>query len=261
MTLSLITVCYNSEAHIRSTIESVLSQTYSDIEYIIIDGKSTDGTVEIIKSYELQVTNCGNVRLRWVSEPDSGMYEAINKGIRMATGEVVGVLHSDDFYNNPNCIELVAKEFVESTVDACFADVRFVKPGHPEKSVRYYSSARFKPAKFRWGFMPAHPTFFVRKKYFDEIGYYKTGYQIAADFELLIRFLYTNELKYKYIQLDMITMQTGGRSTRSWKSNYILNKEIVRACKENGIYTNLFLLSLKYFRKVFELVNHPPCYF
>jgi len=209
---------------------------------------STDRTIDIIESY-------GNVRLKWISEPDSGMYDAINKGIRMATGEIVGILHSNDFYNNPQCLETVAGTFKDSTIDACFADVHFVKPDRLEKTVRYYSSARFKPSQFRWGFMPAHPTFFARKRYFDEIGYYKTDYQIAADFELLIRFLYTNKLKYKYIPLDMVTMRTGGKSTRSWKSNYILNKEIVRACKENGIYTNFFLLLLKYFRKVFELIN------
>ena len=250
MKISLITVSHNSENSIRTTIESVLSQAYSDIEYIIIDGNSTDGTADIIRSYEQVLGN----RLRWISEPDTGMYDAMNKGIRMASGEIVGILNSDDFYNNPSCIETVAKVFEDSTIDACFADVHFVKSKDLYKSVRYYSSARFKPAQFRWGFMPAHPTFFVRKKYFDEFGYYKTDYQIAADYELLIRFLHTHHLKYRYIPLDMITMRTGGKSTRSWKSNYILNKEIVRACKENGIYTNLFILSLKYFRKIFELI-------
>jgi len=254
MKISLITVCRNSETHIRTTIESVLSQTYPDIEYIIVDGKSTDGTVDIIRNYELGIRNYGNIRLRWVSEHDSGMYDAMNKGIQLANGEIVGILNSDDFYNYPNCIETVAKVFEDLSIDACFADVHFVKPDCPNKTVRYYSSAGFKPSKFHWGFMPAHPTFFVRKKRFDEIGYYKTDYQIAADYELLIRFLYTNKLKYQYIPLDMITMRTGGKSTRSWKSNYVLNEEIVRACKENGIHTNLFFLSLKYFRKVFELI-------
>ena len=251
MTISLITVCFNSENHIRATIESVLSQTYPDIEYIIIDGKSTDATVDIIKNFNPPLGGRG---LKWISETDCGMYDAINKGIRLATGEIVGILHSDDFYNNSHCIETVAKVFEDSTIDACFADVHFVKPENLGKTVRYYSSAQFHPRRFRWGFMPAHPTFFVRKKYFDEIGYYQTDYRIAADYELLIRFLYTNKLKFQYIPLDMITMRTGGKSTRSWKSNYILNKEIVRACKENGIYTNLFLLSLKYFRKIFELI-------
>jgi glycosyltransferase involved in cell wall biosynthesis len=248
--LSLITVCRNSRSYLQSAIESVLNQTYSDIEYIVVDGNSTDGTTDIIRSYEPSFGD----RLKWISEPDKGMYDALNKGVRMATGEVVGILHSDDFYNDPYCIEMVAKVFEDSMIDACFADVHFVKPEHLDKTVRYYSSARFEPSQFRWGFMPAHPTFFVRKKFFDEIGYYKTDYQIAADYELLIRFLYTHHLKYQYIPMDMVTMRMGGKSTSSLKSNYILNKEIVRACKENGIYTNLFIVSLKYFRKIFELI-------
>jgi glycosyltransferase involved in cell wall biosynthesis len=251
MKISLITVCHNSEHTIRSAIESVLQQTYPDIEYILIDGNSHGRTVDIIRSYEPAFTG----RLKWISEPDKGMYDAMNKGIRKATGEFVGILNSDDFYNYPGAIETVVKLLLETPVDSCFADVRFVNPENLEKTVRYYSSAHFNPRKFRFGFMPAHPTFFVRRKYFEKIGYYKTDYQIAADYELLIRFLYKNKLAYKYLALDIVKMRIGGKSTRSWKSNYILNKEIKRACKENGIYTNLFILSFKYFRKVFELIR------
>ena len=251
MKISIITVCYNSETHIRTTIESVLSQTHPDIEYLIIDGDSNDNTSAIIKTYEPEFAD----RLHWISEPDKGIYDAMNKGIRMATGEIVGMLNSDDFYNHSYCIEMINKVFEDSTIDCCFADMRYVRPENLDKTVRYYSSARFHPRMFRFGFMPGHPTFFVRKKYFDEIGYYKTNYQISADYELLIRFLYINKLRYKYLPLDMIKMRTGGKSTQSLKSNYILNKEIVRACKENGIYTNLFILSLKYFRKIFELIR------
>ena len=250
MKISIVTVCHNSEKYIRTAIESVLSQTYKDIEYIIVDGQSDDGTVEIIKTFELRFKE---KQLKWMSEPDQGPYDAMNKGIRMATGEVVGMLNSDDFYNYPHCIETVAKVFEDLAIDTAFADVRFVKPDNLDKTVRYYSSARFHPRRFRWGYMPAHPTFFVRRKYFEEIGFYKTDYQIAADFELLIRFLYVNQLKYKYIPLDMIKMRTGGISTHSWKSNFIINKEDIRACKENGIYTNFFIISFKYFRKIFEL--------
>jgi glycosyltransferase involved in cell wall biosynthesis len=251
MKISIITVCYNSEKTIATTIESVLVQTYHDIEYIIIDGNSTDKTVEIIKNnFQFSTFN-----FQLVSEPDTGMYDAMNKGIRMATGEIIGILNSDDFYNHPNCIERVAEVFRNQTIDACFADIRFVNPKNQEKTVRYYSSAKFNPGKFRLGFMPAHPTFFVRKKYFDQIGYYKTDYRIAADFELLMRFLYRNKLSYSYIPLDMVKMRTGGKSTQSWKSNYILNREIVRACRENGVYTNLLILSLKYLIKVFEFIR------
>jgi glycosyltransferase involved in cell wall biosynthesis len=250
MKISLITVCYNSAQNLHSTIQSVLHQTYPDIEYILVDGHSQDTTVDIIRSCEPAFAG----RLKWLSEPDQGMYDAMNKGIRMATGEIVGILNSDDFYNYPDCIETIAKVFEDESIEACFADVRFVKSDHLDKTVRYYSSAKFNPKKFRFGFMPAHPTVFVRKKYFDEIGYYKTDYRIAADYELLIRFLYIQKLSYHYLPLDLVKMRTGGKSTKSWKSNYILNKEIVRACKENGIYTNLFILSLKYFRKVFEFI-------
>jgi glycosyltransferase involved in cell wall biosynthesis len=251
MKISIITVCRNSELTIRSAIESVLHQTYPDIEYILIDGNSHDRTVDIIRSYEPLFQG----RLKWISEPDKGMYDAMNKGIRMATGEFVGILNSDDFYHYPGAIETVVNFLQETPVDSCFSDVRFVNPENLKKTVRYYSSAHFNPKKFRFGFMPAHPSFFVRRKQFDEIGYYKTDYQIAADYELLIRFLYKHKLTYKYLSLDIVKMRMGGKSTQSWKSNYILNKEIVRACRENGIYTNLFILSLKYFRKIFELIR------
>jgi len=250
MKISLITVCYNSQDHIQTTIESILSQTYFDIEYIIIDGDSRDNTLDIVKKY----APLFNGRMKWISEPDQGMYDAMNKGIRMATGEVIGILNSDDFYNHSFCIEMIANVFKDLTIDCCFGDMRYVKPENLNKTVRYYSSSHFHPKMFRFGYMPGHPTFYVRKKYFDEIGYYKTDYQISADYELLIRFLYVKKLKYQYLPLDMVKMRIGGKSTQSWESNYILNKEIVRACKENGIYTNMLLLSLKYFQKIFEFI-------
>lgn len=252
MKVSIITVCYNSKTYIQTTIESVLSQTYSDIEYIIVDGESTDGTIEIIKKNESRFESG---RLKWISEPDHGIYDAMNKGIRLATGEIVGVLNSDDFYNNSLCIKMIADVLKDPNIDCCFGDMRYVKPENINKTVRYYSSSRFHPNLFRFGYMPGHATFFVRTKYFERIGYYKSDYQISADYELLIRFLYIHKLKYKYIPSVLIIMRNGGISTRSWKSNYILNKEIVKACKENGIYTNLFILSLKYFRKIFEFIH------
>jgi glycosyltransferase involved in cell wall biosynthesis len=252
--ISLITVAYNSEATIKETIQSVLFQSFHNVEYIIVDGASKDKTVSIIMEYEPLF----NGRLRWISEPDNGLYDAINKGIRMATGEIVGIINSDDFYHKDDRIALVAEAFEDKTVQAVFGDVRFVHPDHLEKTVRYYSSRSFNPGKFSYGFMPAHPTFFTYKYFFDEYGYYKVDYEIAADYELLIRFLYTRKLKYHYMSIDLLKMRTGGISTASLKSNYILNKEIVRACKENGIYTNIFFLGFKYFYKIFELVFCKP---
>lgn len=180
----------------------------------------------------------------------------MNKGIQMATGDVVGITNSDDFYHNTDVISKIASFFTKySGVEEVYADVRFVNPNNLKKTVRYYSSKNFSPARFRFGFMPAHPTFFTYKKFFDAFGYYKTDYKIAADYELLIRFLYTNNLNYKYIPLDVMKMCAGGASTASIKSNILLNKVIVRACRVNGIKTCFPLLLLKYFIKVFELVR------
>ena len=252
MKISLITVSYNSAATISDTFDSVLAQTYSDLEYIVVDGNSTDNTNDIIQEYEKRFDG----KMRWISEPDNGLYDAINKGIQMATGNIVGIIHSDDFYAYNTALEKVAETFKEDTnIQAVFGDVRFVNPDDLNKTVRYYSSKKFTPKRFRFGFMPAHPTFFTYKSNFDTLGYYETNYKIAADFELLLRFLHIHKLPYRYLPLDMITMRTGGLSTKSYKSNILLNKEIVKACKRNGVYTNLFLVYLKYFVKIFELVN------
>lgn len=251
MKISLITVTFNSAATLRDTIESVLAQSYPEIEYIIIDGASKDQTVSVIKAHESRFEG----RLHWISEPDKGLYDAMNKGIRMATGDIVGIINSDDFYHRTDVIEKVAEAFKEKEVEAVYGDVRFVNPDNLDKTVRYYSSRNFTPRRFRFGFMPAHPTFFTYKKYFDDFGYYKTDYKIAADYELLIRFLYVHHLRSEYLPLDFMKMRTGGASTASIKSNILLNKEIVRACHENGIWTCLPLLFLKYFVKVFELMR------
>lgn len=250
MKISLVTVAFNSGKTLRDNIQSVLFQSYSQIEFIIVDGLSRDNTVDIIKEYEAKFEG----RLKWISEKDSGLYDAMNKGVRMATGDIVGFINSDDFYHRPEVIDRVVEVFKDKTVQAVYGDVRFVNPGNLDKTVRYYSSKRFSPKCFRYGFMPAHPTFFTYKKYFEEFGYYKTNYKIAADYELLIRFLYVHRLKAVYLPFDFLKMRTGGVSTASFKSNIILNKEIVRACRENGIWTCMPLLFLKYFVKVFEFV-------
>ena len=252
MKISVVTVTFNSAQTVADTIESVLKQQYEDYEYIVVDGGSKDGTVEIVKSYEPKFGG----KMRWISEPDKGMYDGINKGIRMATGDVVGIINSDDFYHRSDIFSVIAKAFEDHPeTQAIYGDVRFVNPDSLEKTVRYYSSKGFKPSKFRWGWMPAHPSFFTYRENFEKYGYYQYDYHIGADYELLIRFLYTNKLPATYIPVDFMKMRTGGRSTKGIQSNILLNKEIVRACKENGIYTNLPILFLKYFVKVFELIK------
>lgn len=249
MKISLITVTFNSAATLRDTIESVLSQTYADIEYIVVDGLSKDDTVRIVKEYEPKFGG----RMRWVSERDSGLYDAMNKGIRMATGDVVGILNSDDFFTHNNVIELVAKEFTDA-VDAIYGDIHFVKPDNLNKCVRYYSSKIFRPALMRYGMMPAHPSFYCRKNCFSRFGFYKTDYKIGADFELLCRFLVINRIKAKYLPLDIVTMRMGGVSTDGWKAKKQNTKDMVRALRENGIKSNACAVSMRYFIKLFGLL-------
>lgn len=250
MKVSIITVCWNSEKYIGTTIKSVLEQTYQNIEYILVDGGSEDGTVNIIKEY----CPLFNGRMKWISERDLGLYDAMNKGVRMAAGDVVGIINSDDFFSNNTIVEQIVEAFSDKSIDAVYGDVRFVQPKCLNKTVRYYSSKIFRPYLFRFGFMPAHPSFYVKRVYYEKFGLYKTDYKIAADYELLIRFLYKNGLKTKYLSKDFVTMRIGGVSTESFRSRYVLNKEIVRGCKENGVWTHISLLSLKYFIKIFELL-------
>ena len=249
MRVSIITVSFNSEFTIEDTISSVLAQTYPEIEYIIIDGGSTDGTRDVINSFGTKIT-------KFISESDNGMYDALNKGIRLASGDIVGILNSDDFFYNNTVIERVVESFRENEIDAVFGDVQFVDRVTTSKVVRYYSSKHFETARFRFGFMPAHPTFYVKRDLFEKFGFYKTDYKIAADFELLMRFLYINHVRYKYLEMPFVSMRTGGISNKSLKSNIILNKEIARACKENGIYTNYAFIYSKYLLKFYEFLGN-----
>lgn len=250
MKVSIITVTYNAAATIRDTIESVLAQDYPNIEHIIIDGASKDNTAEIVQSY-------GDRIARFVSEPDRGMYDGMNKGIKLATGDAIAILNADDVYLNSHVISTIVEHFQQQQVDSVFADLVYVKHDEPDKIVRYYSSAHFHPDKFAYGWMPAHPTFVVKRWAFDRYGFFKTDYKIAADYELLIRFLAIHQMSYHYIPQVLVKMRTGGASTANLSSNWILNREIVRGCLENGIQTNMTKVLSKYFVKVFQLVARP----
>ena len=250
MTLTLITACYNSAAVIRTAMESVLRQAWPEIEYLVIDGGSTDGTVEIIREYEPKFGG----RMKWISERDQGLYDALNKGIRMSTGDVVGILNADDFFAADDSVAHVAQVFFDSTVDCVFGDVRFVYATDLTRPVRYYSSKYFRPWLSRLGYLPAHPTFYCKRELFEKNGCYHTDYRIAADHELLIRFLVKAKMRYRYLSEVLVVMRMGGMSTRSVENTMILNRENVRACRSNGIYTNRFMQLGKYLFKIPGLI-------
>ena len=251
MKISLITITYNSAKTLEDTLKSVVEQTYSDVEYIIVDGASKDKTVSIIEEYEPLFKG----RIKWISEPDKGLYDAMSKGIQMATGDVVGILNSDDFFTSRDVLQKVAEAFEQdSQLDAVYGDVHFVHPNNLNKCVRYYSSKVFKRDLMRMGFMPAHPSFYIRRECFEKYGLYKTDYKVAADFEFLLRVIYKAKIKTKYLPIDMVTMRTGGASTSGIESHKRIMKEHLRAFRENGLYTNRLLLSLRYIYKIEELL-------
>ena len=250
MKISIITTVYNGASTIEDTILSVASQSYPDTEHIIIDGSSTDGTLSLIKKHEGKIE-------KFLSEPDNGIYDAMNKGISLASGDIVGILNSDDVYYDNFCLSVVISEFQEKGVDSVFGDLVYVHQDNLQKVVRYYSSANFSPHKFAFGWMPAHPTFFVYRKFYEKYGKFKTNYIIAADYELLVRFLERHKITYSYIPKVLVRMRTGGISTKSLFNNWILNKEIVRACDENGIKTNIIKVLSKYPTKILQLIKKP----
>ena len=287
MKITLITACFNSEATIRTAIESVLSQKGVDIEYIVVDGGSKDGTVEIIKGYEKQLLNLSTIKpfnFRWLSEKDSGMYDAINKGIKMATGDVVGILNADDVLATDDTLAHIAAHFEEgqtvenrsdliSTVsnnkciDALYADIRFVTrqdAASPSleavgalrnaKTVRYCSAAKWRPWMFRFAAMVPHPSFYVRRECFERLGGYSLDYRICADFELELRYLYLAKLKAAYLPECVVVMRMGGMSTAGWRSNIVINREDLRALRSHGIWSCLPLIYLKYLFKIWGFV-------
>ena len=251
MKISIITATFNSGKTVRDTIESVLRQTYQEYEYIIKDGGSKDDTLEICREYEPKF----NGRMKIISAPDKGIYDAMNNGIEAATGDVVGLLNSDDFYTSNDILQTIAEAFKENDIDAVYGDIHFVKDIDLTKCVRYYSSAIFKRGWMRLGFMPAHPSFYCKKECYEKFGFFDTSYKVAADFENLLRLIYKGKIKTKYIKKDFVTMRTGGASTAGFASRKTIMKEHLRGLKKNGIYSNFFLLSLRYFYKIYELIR------
>lgn len=251
MKISILTATYNSDKTLRDTIESVLRQNYRDFEYIIIDGGSKDRTLDIIKEYEPKFVG----RLNYISEPDHGIYDAMNKGIKMATGDVVGILNSDDFYTSDDALQKIADAFEHNDIDATYGDIHFVNDDDLTKMVRYYSSAVFKRSFMRFGLMPAHPSFYCKREVYEKYGAFDTSYRIAADFENLLRLIFIHRIKTLYIPKDFVTMRMGGASTAGFASRKKIMHEHLQAMKKNGVYSNFFLLSLRYFYKIYELMR------
>ena len=251
MKISIITVCYNSETTIRDTIKSVLAQEYSDIEYIIVDGGSSDGTLDIIRKYENRINTVK-------SEPDKGIYDAMNKGIHLATGDVIGILNSDDFFEYPSVISDVVDQFKSNPKSSLvFGDVVIVEPSNTQKIVRFYDSDKFRTWKLRFGWMPPHPASFFKCSAYEQVGNYSLDYKIASDYELFVRMLMVHKLSYTRINKVLVRMRAGGISTSGIKTSILLNSEIVKACKNNGIYTNLFFVLLKIPFKFLEFLKKP----
>ena len=275
MKVTLITVCFNSAATLSTAIDSVLSQKGVDVEYIVVDGGSKDGTVEILKGYEKKCLNLSTFQpfnFRWLSEKDSGMYDAINKGIKMATGDVVGILNADDVLATDETLKKIVecfsrkerKERKEDSrverVDCVYADIRFVKEGETveavrkAETVRYCSAKRWRPWMFRFAAMVPHPSFYVRRECFEKLGGYSLDYRICADFELELRYLYLAKLKAAYLPECVVVMRMGGMSTAGWRSNIVINREDLRALRSHGIWSCLPLIYLKYLFKIWGFV-------
>lgn len=251
MRISIITATYNSASTVADTFESVLKQTYKDIDYFVIDGGSSDRTLDIIKEYQPKFGG----RMHYISEKDRGIYDAMNKGISRCTGDVVGILNSDDYFTSDDVLQNVAQTFSSNeTIDAVYGDIHFINDNNPDKIVRYYSSKMFRPFWLRFGFMPAHPSFYVKRKIYQEYGDYSLDYKIAADYDMMVRLFYKHKIHAKYIKKDFVTMRTGGMSTKNVRNRLLITKEDVKACRAYGMYTNQLMISVKYLYKIFEFL-------
>ncbi len=251
MKISIVTTAFNSGATLRDTIKSVLSQKYDDWQHIIVDGASSDDTIDIIKEFEPAYKG----RLKWISEPDKGIYDAMNKGIAMADGDVVGILNSDDFYSSIFILSKVAENFMaDQTLDAVYGDIHYVNDNDLSKCVRYYSSRFFRRWMMLMGYQPAHPSFYCRKEIYDKYGNFDTDFKVAADFEHLLRLIYLHKIKTKYLNIDFVTMRVGGASTSGLQSHKKIIEDHQNSFKKNKISVGKYTDFLRYPIKLMEVL-------
>lgn len=239
MKISIITVVFNGEKTIGDSIKSVAEQTYTNIEHLVIDGLSTDKTTVVVQKNQ-------HSRLKLYSEPDMGIYDAMNKGLRYASGDVIGILNSDDFYIHSNVLKEVAAAFSsDQSLDVVMGDVDFVGEDNLSRTVRTYRAVGFRPWMFRIGLMPPHPAVFVRESACKRVGDYKLGYKIAADFDFLVRLLLIDGAKYGITGKHWVRMRTGGVSTSSWRSKHVITREMLQSLRENKLYSCIPMLLLR----------------
>ncbi|WP_114781609.1 glycosyltransferase family 2 protein [Botryobacter ruber] len=248
MKISIVTIVYNNRETIADAIESVLNQTYPDIEYIIVDGNSNDGTVEVIKSYGSRIS-------KFVSEKDKGLYDAINKGIGLATGEVIGLLHSDDIFFSNETITHVADAFKEFNTDSIYGDLLYVKKDDISKVVRNWVSGCYKRENFLFGWMPPHPSFYLKKACYQKYGLYNTDFKSAADYELMLRYLFKYKISTAYLPEILVRMRVGGKSNVTLKNRVIANNEDNKAWRINGLEPKFYTRFLKPLRKLVQYIK------
>lgn len=252
MKVSIVTVCWNSEQYIADAIKSVLNQSYQDIEYILVDGLSKDRTVDIIKSFEPQF----NGRMKWVSEKDNGLYDAMNKGLKMASGDVFGILNSDDFFANPDVIQNIVDGFSsDSSIEAVYTNLYYVKQDQPEIIVRHWISNEFKPRSFFKGWHPPHPTLYMKKDTYEKCGYFDLSFRLAADFELMLRFFEKYKIKSKYLNITSIRMRLGGATSKNLSNIMTGNAECIQAFKVNGLNASILYPVYRLVPKLKQFIN------
>lgn len=247
-TISVITVCYNSAATLERALQSVADQDWPRVEHIVIDGASTDASPVILERFRPRLA-------RLVSEPDKGIYDAMNKGLDGAGGDIVCFLNADDRYASVHVLSHVVAQMREHRLDALMGDVGFFHEKNPGRIVRRYRSDRFSPGRLDWGWMPAHPALFLRRAVVQRVGRFKTDYRIAGDFEYIVRAFHGHTLRYRHLPEVLVHMQTGGVSAGGWRAKVRLNQEVLRACRENGLRTNILKILSKYPAKLLELLQ------
>lgn len=243
MKVSIITVCFNSEDTIETTLQSVLNQDYGNIEYIIVDGTSIDKTISIIEKYKSRIAKI-------ISEKDEGIYFAINKGINHATGDIIGILHADDFYADEKIISRVVQEFLEKRTDSVYGDLQYVSKYDPLRIIRNWQSGPYNSKRFLKGWMPPHPTFFVKKKCYMQFGLFNTLFSISADYELMLRFLYKQKITTSYIPETLVKMRVGGKSNVTFKNRIKANQEDRLAWRVNELNPGKMTMILKPLSKI-----------